>query len=65
MNRMKIDEECINHNAVRMIKELIESRYEMIDIDKKSRERGFLLMTIGEIAGIIEMAEVMKEVLKS
>lgn len=65
MNRMKIDEECINHNAVRMIKDLIESRYEMIDIDKKSRERGFLLMTIGEIAGIIEMADAMKEVLKS
>ena len=62
---MKIDEECINHNAVRMIKDLIESRYEMIDIDKKSRERGFLLMTIGEIAGIIEMADAMKEVLKT
>jgi hypothetical protein len=62
---MKIDEECINHNAVRMIKDLIESRYEMIDIDKKSRERGFLLMTIGEIAGIIEMEDAMKEVLKA
>lgn len=62
---MKIDEKSINHNAVRMIKDLIESRYEMIDIDKKSRERGFLLMTIGEIAGIIEMADAMKEVLKA
>ena len=62
---MRINNENINHNAVRLIKDLIESRYEMIDIDKKSRERGFLLMTLGEIAGIIEMADAMKEVLKS
>ncbi len=62
---MKIDEECINHNAVRMIKDLIESRYDPIEEDKQNIERGYLLMTIGEIAGIIEMADVMKEVLKS
>lgn len=64
MNRMKIDEECINHNAVRMIKELVECRYEMIT-EATAEERGNLLMTLGEIAGIIEMAEVMKEVLKA
>ena len=62
---MKIDEKSINHNAVRLIKDLIESRYEMIEEDKQSRERGYLLMTFGEIAGIIEMADVMKEVLKA
>jgi hypothetical protein len=62
---MKIDEECINHNAVRLIKDLLESRYELIEEDKQNQERGYLLMTIGEIAGIIEMADVMKEVLKS
>ena len=65
MNRMKIDEECINHNAVRMIKDLLESRYELIEEDKQNQERGYLLMTIGEIAGIIEMADAMKEVLKT
>lgn len=65
MNRMKIDEECINHNAVRMIKDLLESRYELIEEDKQNQERGYLLMTIGEIAGIIEMADAMKEVLKA
>ena len=48
-----------------MIKDLIESRYELIDEDKQSQERGYLLMTIGEIAGIIEMADAMKEVLKT
>ena len=62
---MKIDEECINHNAVRMIKDLLESRYELIEEDKQNQERGYLLMTIGEIAGIIEMADAMREVLKA
>jgi len=62
---MKINEECVNHNAVRLIKDLIESRYEMIEEDKQNIERGYLLMTIGEIAGIIEMADVMKEVMKT
>jgi hypothetical protein len=61
---MKIDEESINHNAVRMIKDLVESRYDMI-MDATAEERGYLLMTLGEIAGIIEMANAMKEVLKT
>ena len=62
---MKINNENINHNAVRLIKDLLESRYELIEEDKQNQERGYMLMTIGEIAGIIEMADVMKEVLKS
>jgi hypothetical protein len=37
----------------------------MIEEDKQNIERGYLLMTIGEIAGIIEMADVMKEVMKT
>lgn len=61
---MKINEDCINHNAVRMIKELVDSRYVMLD-DGSAKERGYMLMTLGEIAGIIEMAEAMKEVLKA
>ena len=32
---------------------------------KQYKERGYLLMTLGEIAGIIEMADAMKEVLKA
>lgn len=61
---MRIDEDCINHNAVRLIKDLVESRYDMI-MEATAEERGYLLMTIGEIAGIIEMADAMKEVLKA
>jgi hypothetical protein len=62
---MKIDEKSINHNATMMIKDMLESRYELIEEDKQNQERGYLLMTIGEIAGIIEMADAMKEVLKA
>ena len=62
---MKIDTESINHNAVRMIKDLLESRYDLIEEDKQDQELGYLIMTLGEIAGIIEMANAMKEVLKA
>ena len=61
---MKIDESCINHNAVRLIDALVECRYEMIDGDRPKVERGYVLMTLGEIAGVIQTANVMKEVLK-
>lgn len=61
---MRINEENINHNVVRMIKDLTESRYDMI-MEGTAEERGYLLMTICEIAGIIEMADAMKEVLKA
>lgn len=63
---MKIDEGSINHNAVRLIGELIDSRYELImNEDKTKEERGYMLMTLGEIGGIIEMAKSMKEVMMS
>ena len=64
---MKIDIECINHNAIRLIKELIDSRYGMLCGKDNSliEERGYLLMTLGEISGVLEMAEAMKEVLKA
>lgn len=61
---MRINEDCINHNAVRLIKDLVENRYDMV-MEATAEERGYLLMTLGEIAGIIEMADVMKEVLKA
>jgi hypothetical protein len=50
---------------VRLIKDLLESRYDLIEEDKQDQELGYLIMTLGEIAGIIEMAEAMKEVLKT
>lgn len=64
---MRISEGEINYNAVRLIKDLVESRYDMIENSEQNQmqERGYLIMTLGEIAGIIEMADVMKEVMKT
>ena len=61
---MKIDEGCIEHNAVKLIHDLIETRYDLITGDNPADERGYMLMTLGEIGGIVEMAEALKEVLK-
>ena len=62
---MKITEDSIDYNTVRLIRDLIEARYEMIDNDKPAQERGFMMMTLGEIAGVIEMAEAVREVLRA
>ena len=62
---MKIDDACIDHNTVRLIRDLIDTRYELIDNDNPAQEREYTLMTLGEIAGVIEMAEAIKEVLRA
>ena len=58
---MKIDEACIDHNAVRLIKDLTTCLYDIVDGE---HDRTFALMTLANIVGIIEMADEMKEVLK-
>lgn len=58
---MKIDEQSINHNAVRLISELVEGIY---DGEGNEQDYGYLAMTVGEIAGVCAMAETLKEVLK-
>ena len=58
---MKIDEASINHNACRLIDELAASIYE---VDKKDDEC-LRALTLGNIRGVIEMANAMKEVLKA
>ena len=62
---MKLTEDSIDFNTVRLIRDLIDTRYELIDNDKPAQERGYTLMTLGEIAVVIEMAEAMKEVLRA
>jgi hypothetical protein len=61
---MKIDEACINHNAVRIIGELSENIYSFCDGDT-GQNRMYMAMTLGEIAGVIEMVDVLKEALKA
>lgn len=62
---MKINESCVNHNAVRIIRALVKTSYEVIEQEGDKIEREYVLMTIGEIAGVCEMAEALKEVLKA
>ena len=61
---MRIDEASIDHNVVKIIESLVENCYEMIDKDGRM-ERRFMLMTLGKIVGVLDMAEAMKEVLKA
>ena len=66
---MKIDEASINDKAIKLIKELVGSSYDMImpnsENYQNTEERGYMLMTLGEIQGVLDMAQAMKEVLKA
>ena len=67
---MKLDEASIDHNAVRLIKDLVGTSYDMIMPNdsgnyQNTEERGYMLMTLGEIQGVLDMAQAMKEVLKA
>lgn len=66
---MKIDEGNINHNALRLINELLIDPYSWCyggkDDQQDQREAyNCILMTIGNINGILAMAQIMKEVLR-
>lgn len=59
---MKIDEACINHNALRLINKIVGIPYEYGDQDESADH--CRLMTLGEVSGVLEMAEAMKKVLE-
>ena len=59
---MKIDEGCIDHNALRIINDIVGSPYEYGGQDETADH--CRLMTIGAVRGVLDMAEAMKEVLK-
>lgn len=56
---MKIDEACINHNVDRLVAETTESLYEWVDEDR------MMIAALGELRGIHQLAEALKEVLRS
>lgn len=56
---MKIDEASINHNVVRLIKQIAEPIWEDIGNEKES------LMRLAYIDGVTDMAKAMKEVLNA
>jgi len=57
---MKIDESCINHNALRLIADAVSELYEYAD-DSGDMDN-LRLVALGEIRGICQMADVMKKV---
>ena len=59
---MRITEDCINHNVVRLIKEnsLPWEMYEQNDDSDHQR-----IITLGFIDGVLAMADCMKELLKA
>lgn len=66
---MKITEDAINHNALRLIDDILADPYSWCYADesdaKKEETRNCMLMAIGNIEGVIDMAKAMKEVLKT
>jgi hypothetical protein len=56
---MKIDIECINHNAIKTITEVVYEPTEYIDNPRQ------IIATLNQVKGILLMAEAMKEVLKA
>lgn len=56
---MKIDTACIDHNVDRLVGEITDELYEWTDNDR------IMATALGEIRGIHQLAEALKEVLKS
>lgn len=59
---MKIDYSNIDYNAVRLIGEMVSELYEFTDKDESMEN--MRIATLGEIRGICQMADAMKEALK-
>lgn len=59
---MKISYENIDYNALRLIGEMVSELYEFTDQDASMEN--MRIATLGEIRGICQMADAMKEVLK-
>lgn len=58
---MKIDTACIDHNVDRLVGEITESLYEWADDGNGS----MVPIALGEIRGIHQLAEALKEVLRA
>lgn len=56
---MKIDEASINHNAVRLIKEL--QIWDMFDATES--DNNLRIMALGYVQGVCELADELKQVL--
>lgn len=60
---MKIDESCIDHNAVRLIQTALDTY--LIYADDKEQRPDAANVFIGQVSGVLTMAKTMKEVLRA
>lgn len=60
---MKIDEASINHNAVKLITNAVDTVLNIDPDDDRRKEESVIQLSY--IAGVADMARVMKEVLKA
>lgn len=60
---MKIDESSINHNAMRMIKEIVGIPSEYCDTIDHDAD-GFRIAPLGAVYGVIMLADELKKLLK-
>lgn len=60
---MKIDESSINHNAMRMIKEVVGNPWEYCDNGDNDVD-GCRIVTLGAVYGILLLVDELKQVLK-
>lgn len=56
---MKVDGACIDHNVDRLVAYITEELYDYVDNDK------MVIASLGEIRGIHQLAEALKEVLRT
>ena len=61
---MKIDEGCINHNAIMVIKEITLAPVKLAEQESIDRN-AINLMMLGAISGVLDLTDALKEVLKA
>jgi len=59
---MKIDEACINHNVTRLTAEILNPLYETLN--DNSQDNLYRIENLGEIKGMLMLADALKEVLR-
>lgn len=60
---MRIDEDCINHNAVRLIQTALDTY--LFYADDKEQRPDATNVFVGQVSGVLTMAKALKEVLKT
>lgn len=59
---MKIDEACINHNVSQITSDVLSSLYDILS--DNSQDNFYRIESLGEIKGILLLADALKQALK-